>query len=54
MTTTKLNLANPALVGLCVLALTTWMLSLISGGFFTAQEGVGLVLVFALAFSLTD
>ena len=39
MTTTKENLANPGPVGLCGFALTTWLLS----GFFTAQEGVGLV-----------
>ena len=43
MTTTKENLANPGPVGLCGFALTTWLLSLINGGFFTAQEGVGLV-----------
>jgi|GEM_PF-2251939 len=50
MTTTKENLANPGPVGLCGFALTTWLLSLINGGFFTAQEGVGLVLGMALAF----
>lgn len=50
MTTTKENLANPGPVGLCGFALTTWLLSLINGGFFTAQEGVGLVLSMALAF----
>ena len=44
MTTTKENLANPGPVGLCGFALTTWLLSLINGGFFTAQEGVGLLL----------
>ena len=38
MTTTKENLANPGPVGLCGFALTTWLLSLINGGFFTAQE----------------
>lgn len=50
MTTTKENLANPGPVGLCGFALTTWLLSLINGGFFTAPEGVGLVLGMALAF----
>lgn len=50
MTTTKENLANPGPVGLCGFSLTTWLLSLINGGFFTAQEGVGLVLGMALAF----
>lgn len=50
MTTIKENLANPGPVGLCGFALTTWLLSLINGGFFTAQEGVGLVLGMALAF----
>ena len=33
MTTTKENLANPGPVGLCGFALTTWLLSLINGGF---------------------
>ena len=50
MTTTKENLANPGPVGLCGFALTTWLLSLINGGFFTAPEGVGLVLGMVLAF----
>ena len=49
-TTTKENLANPGPVGLCGFALTSWLLSLINGGFFTSQEGVGLVLSMALAF----
>ena len=53
MTTCKENLANPGPVGLCGFALTTWLLSLVNGGFFIAQEGIGLVLGMALAFGGT-
>ncbi|MCP1659875.1 acetate uptake transporter [Neisseria perflava] len=45
--------ANPAPLGLCGFALTTWLLSLINGGFYTAPEGVGLVLAMAFAFGGT-
>lgn len=37
MTTTKENLANPGPVGLCGFALTTWLLSLINGGFYCSR-----------------
>ncbi|HBO38671.1 MAG TPA: transcriptional regulator [Pasteurellaceae bacterium] len=44
--------ANPAPLGLCGFALTTWLLSLINNGTFTG-ENVGLVLAMGLAFGGT-
>lgn len=44
----KENFANPAPLGLCGFALTTWLLSLINGGVFDAQS---LGMVFAMAFA---
>lgn len=52
MSATKDGLANPAPLGLCGFALTTWLLSLINGGIFDAQN-VGVVLGMAFAFGGT-
>lgn len=52
MNTTSQNLANPGPLGLCGFALTTWLLSLINAGFFTANE-FGLVIAMAFAFGGT-
>lgn len=41
--------ANPAPLGLCGFALTTWLLSLINNGTFSG-ENVGLVLAMGFAF----
>lgn len=46
------NYANPGPLGLCGFALTTWLLSLINGGFFDAQN-LGLVFGMAFAFGGT-
>jgi len=44
-----MKLANPAPLGLCGFALTTWMLSMVNAGWFTGT-GVPLVLASAFAF----
>ncbi|AWX15289.1 transcriptional regulator [Mergibacter septicus] len=46
------KLANPGPLGLCGFALTTWLLSLINGGFYTANN-VSLVIAMAFAFGGT-
>lgn len=52
MSTAKDNLANPAPLGLCGFALTTWLLSLINNGMFSG-ENLGLVLAMGFAFGGT-
>lgn len=47
-----MKLANPAPLGLTGFALTTWMLSLVNAGFFTAAS-VPMVLSLAFAFGGT-
>lgn len=53
MTTIKKSLAGPSPVGLCGFVLITWPFGLINDGFFTAREGVGLILSMALTFDGT-
>jgi uncharacterized protein len=48
-----MKLANPAPLGLTGFALTTWMLSMVNAGWFTAAC-VPLVLASAFAFGGTD
>lgn len=52
MSAAKDGLVNPAPLGLCGFALTTWLLSLINNGTYTG-ENIGLVLAMGLAFGGT-
>ncbi len=52
MSTVKDGLANPAPLGLCGFALTTWLLCLINAGMFDTKS-IGLVVAMAFAFGGT-